>query len=1105
MNTHIPSSPDSLRRHGDPLPSIGSGVYPSQQSGASPPRPTRNAPAPPRKQPTQSQSSQSPQSSRLAHKQQNLSSASYMRSGMRSAMGNPRVLASDRGHGLRSASIMGTSQLTATAPLLPPPDAKCYDQEGNDVTPLPLLPVSRAVARAHQAAGDSLRGSDGHVGGRSFESVHDAISAIDAWSSQSFVRSGSVAQLAGGRGQGGGGQEGRSRASSLSLNDSTMGSEGDQGEAGSATSLGDTGEDPAPTTTTATAAARSTRPTTPDLEKHVDIFLTETPLVWLLDLPSLSVGAEDKEVDAVRRENERYKQLLASRASGATDTLAHRATQTLNLPVKHRDVQASAPPTRDTGEQVNWWSVWDETVGAQAEGQGVAHGKDRKEGDAATSTDPALAGLGLPALPTATAHLDQSGTMGSLSASTALSVGENPTHRSISSATAAGGVVPVFVDAAAAYVGPGSAHSGASASTRKLGRQRADSRSMSRSGSIAASSVALDAVRGWPTGGAGYAANGVGGSEFSSVSVATLPGLGIGGGPGGEAEGVAERLGVLMGAAGQGGGDGVSRLPQNRLLQSLLVAERAAMGNVFENKFVRFRNLPESAAWEEGDIAPREDSAGSALDSADARPKTADTSTSGAVPSSANAAASNVSGPDLESFATHIPSLEFLWAYKCEATRARQVKSMCWNKVTEDILAVAYGPCDHETSASPGLLACWSPRNPEYPERLYTSLAPVTCLDFSSATPNLLAVGYQDGHLAVYDVRNQHDRSVLDTRNSSGKHRDPIWEVRWVMVSKSGSATAESDSGDKGEEVIVSVSTDGRVVQWDVRKGVQCTDLMSLKRVYQQTDQASGGGDPSQGGASGAAAGKGPSAGSGSTMSRQTGGLTFDFSPFDSNYYLVGTEDGTIHRCSISYNEQYLSTYFGHSGAVYGVRWNPFLPRVFLSCSNDWTVRLWDVDAEGEAEVLRFQNGKDSVMDARWAPLRSTVFGCVTMDGRIEIWDLESSCLDPIILHTVLDRKLTAMQFATEYPALLTGDDSGSVNVYKVKNVKGWTEGTGRMKKASDIENEVAPQTANNKEESSQPSTLPNENNGTVQITYFQNQATNLETFIRKARKGFVE
>ena len=32
---------------------------------------------------------------------------------------------------------------------------------------------------------------------------------------------------------------------------------------------------------------------------------------------------------------------------------------------------------------------------------------------------------------------------------------------------------------------------------------------------------------------------------------------------------------------------------------------------------------------------------------------------------------------------------------------------------------------------------------------------------------------------------------------------------------------------------------------------------------------------------------------------------------------MVGTEDGILHRCSVSYNEQYLDNYFGHAGPVY--------------------------------------------------------------------------------------------------------------------------------------------------------------------------------------------
>ena len=56
---------------------------------------------------------------------------------------------------------------------------------------------------------------------------------------------------------------------------------------------------------------------------------------------------------------------------------------------------------------------------------------------------------------------------------------------------------------------------------------------------------------------------------------------------------------------------------------------------------------------------------------------------------------------------------------------------------------------------------------------------------------------------------------------------------------------------------------------------------------------------------------------------------------------LVGSEDGWLHKCSKTYNSQFLATYQGHAGAVYAVHWNMCHPDSFLSASADWTVKLW--------------------------------------------------------------------------------------------------------------------------------------------------------------------
>jgi dynein intermediate chain 1, axonemal len=71
-------------------------------------------------------------------------------------------------------------------------------------------------------------------------------------------------------------------------------------------------------------------------------------------------------------------------------------------------------------------------------------------------------------------------------------------------------------------------------------------------------------------------------------------------------------------------------------------------------------------------------------------------------------------------------------------------------------------------------------------------------------------------------------------------------------------------------------------------------------------------------------------------------GTCFDFNKQQDNLFLVGSEEGKIHKCSKSYINQFLDTYDAHHMAVYSIAWNTFHPKIFLSCSADWTVKIWD-------------------------------------------------------------------------------------------------------------------------------------------------------------------
>jgi hypothetical protein len=57
----------------------------------------------------------------------------------------------------------------------------------------------------------------------------------------------------------------------------------------------------------------------------------------------------------------------------------------------------------------------------------------------------------------------------------------------------------------------------------------------------------------------------------------------------------------------------------------------------------------------------------------------------------------------------------------------------------------------------------------------------------------------------------------LENSDHPAKHRDPIWELKWV-----GREQVIGVGDDSGRsEALVSVSTDGRVCQWVMKKGFE--------------------------------------------------------------------------------------------------------------------------------------------------------------------------------------------------------------------------------------------------------------------------------------------
>jgi WD40 repeat protein len=69
---------------------------------------------------------------------------------------------------------------------------------------------------------------------------------------------------------------------------------------------------------------------------------------------------------------------------------------------------------------------------------------------------------------------------------------------------------------------------------------------------------------------------------------------------------------------------------------------------------------------------------------------------------------------------------------------------------------------------------------------------------------------------------------------------------------------------------------------------------------------------------------------------------------------------------------------------------SPFVKRLFLSCSSDGSIRLYDV--LNHRPVSIFEPGyNEYLLDVAWSPFRPAVFASVSNTGNIYIYDLNKS------------------------------------------------------------------------------------------------------------------
>ena len=378
---------------------------------------------------------------------------------------------------------------------------------------------------------------------------------------------------------------------------------------------------------------------------------------------------------------------------------------------------------------------------------------------------------------------------------------------------------------------------------------------------------------------------------------------------------------------------------------------------------------------------------------------------------------------------TNEPNIKKLFTYSVDIllqenniTSKYVVHAMDWNRNNPDLLAAVYGDPDIN-SKQPGFLCFWTLKNPLHPERVIKTQRGLTYCNFSRRNPYLIVVSDYQGEIMIFDLRNNSNKPIADSSEVKDKHTDIVWECKWI-----------ERPNDKNE-IIITTSSDGKIKEWSLKKGLEVTDLLKMKKStsfpmkqlnpfakYLKKDRTINTKDNKEI--------------KETLIFRDANGLSFDFPKNDTTVYYVALEECTVHKCRISYKDQYIDNYYGHQGPVYKIRCNPFDPNILISCSYDWTVKIWNSKHNYPVMNLHTNELSHQVNDIEWNSDTSTVFGDVADDGRIEIWDLARSAIQPIIINIDDKAPKKSIKFSEGGKIVAAGDSEGCIAIYRIYNME---------------------------------------------------------------------
>lgn len=148
--------------------------------------------------------------------------------------------------------------------------------------------------------------------------------------------------------------------------------------------------------------------------------------------------------------------------------------------------------------------------------------------------------------------------------------------------------------------------------------------------------------------------------------------------------------------------------------------------------------------------------------------------------------------------------------FKDPSVFKRAATSINWHPdVTEQRVGVTYAMLRFQQMPNdmPKESYIWNLNNPNYPEKTLEPQSPLCSLAFNPKNSNIVVGGSYNGALSFFDLSVGNASGTIRPVKTSileKSHHDPVYDVQWSTVGKSGSEC-------------FSVSTDGRILWWDMK------------------------------------------------------------------------------------------------------------------------------------------------------------------------------------------------------------------------------------------------------------------------------------------------